>query len=231
MKKLISVLLAALLLLSLAVPALAEDGAGATELQFRADGGFRILNICDIQDIYPMNQTTHAFIEEALALYKPDLVILGGDNCVAPQENKEAAIKEICDLFVNAETDFTLVFGNHDNEQGVDKETLLGYYQQFGGAHCLAYDAEPALFGTGTHSLPIRSSDGSKVAFQLYMFDSNTYVSDADGNHLGYDAVHEDQIAWYKSTAAALAAENGGQVVPAMAFQHIVVQEAYDALF
>ena len=113
MKKLISVLLAALLLLSLAVPALAEDGAGAKELQFRADGGFRILNICDIQDIYPMNQTTHAFIEEALALYKPDLVILGGDNCVAPQENKEAAIKEICDLFVNADRKSTRLNSSH----------------------------------------------------------------------------------------------------------------------
>ena len=231
MKKLISVLLAALLLFSLTLPALADDGTAAKGLQFRADGSFRILNICDIQDVYPINQTTRAFLEEVLALYKPDLVILGGDNCVAPQEDKEAAIKELCDLFVAAETAFTLVFGNHDNEQGVDKETLLGYYQQFGGDCCLAYDAEPALFGVGTHNLPIRSADGSKVAFNLYMFDSNTYASDADGNRLGYDAVHEDQIAWYQSTAAALAAENGGALVPAMAFQHIVVQEAYDALF
>ena len=230
MKKLICVLLAVLLLLSLTVPAFAVDGT-AKQLQFRADGTFRILNICDIQDTYPMCQTTQAFLEETLASLKPDLVILGGDNCVAPAEVKAEAIKALCDLFVNSGTYFTLVFGNHDDEQGVDKETLLGYYQQYGGDWCLAYDAQPALFGVGTHNLPIRSADGSKVAFNLYMFDSNTYSYDADGNRLGYDAVHADQIDWYKATSAALAAENGGKVVPAMAFQHIVVQEAYDALF
>lgn len=231
MKKLISVLLAVLLVCCAALPAFAAEGDAKKQLQFRADGTFRILNICDIQDDFPMNQTSHAFIEEALARLQPDLVILGGDNCVAPAETKADAIKEICDLFVNAGTYFTLVFGNHDDEQGVDKETLFGYYQQFGGDYCLAYDADPALFGVGTHNLTVRSSDGSKVAYNLYMFDSNTYSADADGNRLGYDCVHPDEIEWYKATSAALAEENGGAVVPAMAFQHIVVQEAYDALF
>ncbi len=232
MKKILSVLLAVLLMFSAATAAFAADTAdGKKQLQFREDGSFTILNICDIQDIYPMNETSHAFIEETLALYKPDLVILGGDNTVAPQAEKAQAIKEICDLFVDSGTYFTLVFGNHDEEQGVSKEDMFAYYREYGGEYCLAYEADEALSGVGTHNLTILSSDGSRTAFNLYMFDSGAYANDENGNRVGYDCVHEDQLEWYKQTSAALAEENGGEVVPAMAFQHIIVQEVYDALF
>ena len=232
MKKLLSVLLAVLMMLSTAVAAFGADAPdGAKQLRFREDGTFTIINICDIQDIYPMNQTSHAFIEETLALYKPDLVILGGDNTVADQADMPKAIEEICNLFVDSGTYFTLVFGNHDEEHGVSKQDMFAYYQQFGGEYCLAYEADEALSGVGTHNLTVRSSDGSKDAFNLYMFDSGAYAQDENGNGVGYDSVHEDQIEWYKQTSAALAEKNGGEVVPAMAFQHIIVQEAYDALF
>ncbi|MBQ6019303.1 MAG: metallophosphoesterase [Clostridia bacterium] len=232
MKKLLSVLLAVLLMFSAATAAFAADTAdGKKQLQFREDGSFTILNICDIQDIYPMNRTSHTFIEETLELYKPDLVILGGDNTVADQADMEKAIEEICDLFVSSGTYFTLVFGNHDEEHGVSKEDMFAYYLQYGGEYCLAYEADEALSGVGTHNLTILSSDGEKVAFNLYMFDSGAYANDENGNRVGYDCVHEDQLEWYQQTSAALAEENGGEVVPAMAFQHIIVQEVYDALF
>ncbi len=232
MKKILAILLAAMLMFSTAAVAFGADTAdGAKQLQFGEDGSFTIMNICDIQDIYPMNRTSHTFIEEALALYKPDLVILGGDNTVADQQDMPDAIKEICDLFVSSKTYFTLVFGNHDEEHGVSKQDMFAYYQQFGGEYCLAYEADEALSGVGTHNLTILSSDGKKTAFNLYMFDSGAYAQDENGNGVGYDSVHEDQIEWYKNTSAALAAQNGGEVVPAMAFQHIIVQEAYDALF
>ena len=42
---------------------------------------------------------------------------------------------------------------------------------------------------------------------------------------------HPEQIAWYQSKAEALKAENGGAYVPAVVFQHIIVQEIYDKLF
>ena len=46
----------------------------------------------------------------------------------------------------------------------------------------------------------------------------------------GYDHVHEDQIEWYVNKSNQLKAQNGGNVVPSMAFQHIIVNEIYDAL-
>ena len=229
-KKLLSVFLAAVFILSALSTAFAAEVPGV--LKFGEDSKFTMLNICDMQDVYPMNQTAKQFILEMIAKYDPDLVVLGGDNTVGGADTKAQAIKEICDIFVGTKTYFTLVFGNHDNEQGVDKETLFSMYKLYGGIYLLAYDAVPTLTGVGTHSLPVMSSDMSKIAFNLFMFDSNTYaVDESTGKHLGYDCVHEDQIEWYKNTSNAAKALNGGTPVPAMAFQHIIVQEAFDKLF
>ncbi len=230
MKKLMAILMSIVMLFSLCAVASAASGDNDV-LKFDENGEFVIFNICDMQDKFPMHETTKAFVTDMLKIYKPDLVVLGGDNTVASKETKADAVKEICDMFVENETYFTLVFGNHDDEQGVSREELLALYQQFGGKYCLAYDAVEELSGVGTHNLTVKSSDGSKVAYNLYMFDSNTYVSDADGNHLGYDSVRPDQIEWYKNTAAEIKAENGGETVYAMSFQHIIVQDIYDMMF
>lgn len=226
MKKVLALFLSVLLILVSAAVAFAAE---KKQLQFGEDGKFTVMNICDIQDTYPLNSTTRQFIKEAIASVRPDLVVLGGDNNVCSAKDKANAIKEICEIFVEGETYFTLVFGNHDHQQGVDKETLLSYYQQFGGEYCLAYDAVPELFGVGTHCLTVKSSDGTKDAFALYMMDSNTYYPE-EGNDIGYDAVHEDEINWYKDTAAALKEANG-ETVHSMMFQHIIVQEIYEKLF
>lgn len=231
MKKLISVVLSVVMIITLTAAASAAVSGENDVLKFDENGEFKIFNICDIQDVYPMHKTAKQFITDMIEIHDPDIVILGGDNTVGPAETKAEAIEELCNIFVETETYFTLVFGNHDDEQGVSREELLKLYQQYGGEYCLAYDADSSLTGTGTHNLTVKSSDGSRIAYNLYMFDSNSYSYDEDGNRLGYDAVHEDQIEWYKSTSAAVKEANGGETVNAMAFQHIVVQEAFEKLF
>ncbi len=229
MKKLIiSVTLVCVILLSTFIPAFAVEGS--TRLQFDENGDFRILHICDCQDGYPAQEKMFTYINYMLKEYEPDLVVLGGDNCVAPKENKEAAIKELVAPFVENETYFTLVFGNHDHEQGVEKEELLRMYQKYGGKYCLAYDADPDLTGCATHNLPIYSSDGSEIKFNLWLIDSNTYVADENGNRLGYDSVREDQIEWYKETYAELE-EEAGEKVYSLAFQHIIPPDVYESMF
>lgn len=231
MKKIISVLLSVVMIFTLTAMSFAAVSGENDVLKFDENGEFKIFNICDIQDLYPMHKTAKQFITDMIEIHNPDIVILGGDNTVSSAETKAQAIEEICNIFVETETYFTLVFGNHDDEQGVSREELLKLYQKYGEEYCLAYDAVPALTGVGTHNLTVKSSDGSRIAYNLYMFDSNSYTYDEDGNSLGYDAVHEDQIEWYKSTSAAVKEANGGETVNAMAFQHIVVQEAFEKLF
>lgn len=231
MKKLISVFLSVVMIFTMSLVAFAAVPGENDVLKFDENGEFKIFNICDIQDNYPIHKTAVAFIKDMIEIHDPDLVILGGDNSTASKETKEQAIEELCNIFVDSETYFTFVFGNHDDEQGVSREELLEMYKRFGGEYCLAYDADPGLTGVATHNLTVKSSDGTRIAYNLYMFDSNSYTRDEEGNHLGYDCVHEDQIEWYKNTSAAVKEANGGETVPAMAFQHIVVQEAFEKLF
>ena len=213
--------------------------AFATEtktLRFDENGEFKIMHIADCQDAYPASEKMLKFIDSALKEYQPDLVVLGGDNSVGPDNmpraDKESAIEELSSVFVANKTYFTLVFGNHDHQQKVTDDEQLVWYQQYGGEYCLAYDVDPNLTGTATHALPVLGSDSDETKFMLYMFDSNDYVRDENGEELGlgYDCVNEDQIEWYKATSMAAEAANGKKV-PAMAFQHIVVGEVFDALF
>ncbi len=231
MKKVISIVLSVLLIFSHSFMAFAAIPGENDVLKFDENGEFKIFNICDIQDDFPIHDTTVAFIKDMIMLHNPDIVILGGDNSTASKETKADAIKELCEVFVDCETYFTFVFGNHDDEQGVSREELFEMYKLYGGKYCLAYDVVPELSGVGTHNLTVKSSDGTKIAYNLYMFDSNSYVYDDEGEWLGYDCVHEDQIEWYKNTAAKLKAANNGETVKAMAFQHIIVQEIYEMMF
>ena len=224
-KKLLAVLLAAVMLLA-ALPAFAA-GTDATTLRFREDGTFKIMLFADPQDDENLEETTTALMCEALDKYKPDLVIYLGDNTVADgYENQQKAIVAVTKPVVDRGIPYSIVFGNHDEEHNVSKEDLLAIYQSLG--NCLTYDAAPEITGCGNCNHPIYSSDGSKIAFNLWMIDSNMYNSDPEVG--GYDYVHEDQLQWYKETAAALAAQNGGEVVPAMDFQHIVIPEIFDEI-
>lgn len=229
MKRFVSIVLA--LVLAISACAISASAYDLVPLKFDKNGEFKIMHICDCQDGYPAIDTMLKFIDAALKEYQPDIVVLGGDNTVGEKETKAKAVEELCSVFVENETYFTLVFGNHDREQGVENDELLPMYQLYGKGYCLAYDEVPALHGTATHNLPVMSSDGSKVKFNLWMFDSGSHYIDENGNDLGiYDCVREDQIKWYQNESAALERAAGGKV-PSLAFQHIVVGEVYEALF
>lgn len=227
MKKVLSLVLALVMCVSCCLMATAKSALPV--LEFGSDGEFKILHLCDCQDTYPANETMMQFIDYVLEKHKPDLVVLGGDNTIAPEDLKEKSIEELVTPFVEHKTYFTLVFGNHDREQGYTNEQLLEMYQKYGKGYCLAYDTVPSLSGCADHVLPIFGKDG-KIAYNLYMLDSGTsgYV-DADG-HSGYEGVKPDQVEWFEETNKAAAKLNGGYI-PSMVFQHIIVGAVMDALY
>lgn len=238
-KRIISVLLAVCLVLgtSLALTASAQSPV----LRFNSNGEFTVMHLTDTQDIFPANETMLEYIDVMLKTYKPDLVVLGGDNTVGAAETKEEAVEELVSVFVENKTYFTLVFGNHDHQyvSGIDldleaqeqvKGELLSMYQKYGKGYCLAYDPAPSLHGVGTHYLPILASNSSKIKFNLWMFDSGSVAADENGNRAGYDCVREDQIEWYKKQSKVINTL-AGEKVNSLAFQHIVVGEVYDCLF
>ena len=226
MKKILSVLVSICMIFSLVTLSFAGYKESAV-LQFDENGKFKMLVLADVQDDYPLESDMISFIQEALDYAQPDLVVFCGDNI---NGTGTEAYAQLLAPLAEREIPFTLVFGNHDEENAqMPKEDILKEYQKYPG--CLAYDADPALHGCATHNLPVLSSDGSAVAFNLWMFDTGDYVRSSSGEWLGYDWVREDQIAWYNSVRDAMTEENGGEVVPAMAFQHIIPQEPVNEIF
>ena len=224
MKKVLNIILSVILCLSVvspcfAIQSFAETG-DETTLKFK-DGKFRILVFADPQDdLNPCEETLdlmYASIEAA----KPDLVVFTGDNIHGPspvlyrsKKRVEKAIRQIMEPVTSQNIPFAIVYGNHDDEGKVSKQFQMAVYNSMPG--CLASEGE-AMTGCGNYNLPIKSSDGAKNVFNLWFIDSGTY----DKENGGYAHVAEDQLAWYKKTSDALKAENGGEPMPSLLFQHI----------
>ncbi|MDD6704123.1 MAG: metallophosphoesterase [Clostridiaceae bacterium] len=203
-------------------------------LRFK-DGKFKIMLLGDLHDCYDMKNNnaaekmddTLALIGKAVKELKPDLVVYMGDNARASTEYEmRAVISRITYPFSVSDTPFDLVFGNHDRECEVDLPTQLKLYREH--ENCYAFNADDDLSGYGNHNLVIKSGDGEKDIFNLWFIDSHSLYSDRSKSY--YDAVHEDQIEWYKKTAKELADKNGGKVLPSLLFQHIPVPEEYELL-
>ncbi len=227
MKKFISILLAVSLVLSFGIFANAEDGG----LKFGADGKFTVLQISDPQDDhYPAYDMVN-FIRLAIEHTDPDLIVFTGDivedNRVGDlgidgQSFREGVVVDgdyyqtvmnvtaACEaVFAEAEErgiPFAVCQGNNDYKSGVTNEDWLKIYNSYESS--LTVDESDDEGGRIDFNLEIKGSDG-KTAFNIWMMDTGT------------GSVTEEQLEWYKSESAALKAENGGQPVPSILFQHV----------
>ncbi len=238
MKKVISLILTAALIFGLSVmPASAEDGK---TLKFGDDGKFRILQIADIQDGAFLEYATYQFLIDSVEATQPDLIVLTGDNISGGSSPTKTlariAITRYMSIFEEAGVPVAMVYGNHDSEGPADKEYQMEVYESF---DCFVGSEGEDLTGCGNYNLPIYSADGEKVLYNLWMIDSLTYnrhpedkndVAYYENDLGGYACVHKDQIDWYVKTSNELKAANGGEPVPSMVFQHIIVPEVYDVL-
>jgi predicted phosphodiesterase len=229
-KKAICLILVLVMAFAVRFTAFAADGEAGTSLKFDENGDFNILHLTDWHCDYPLPAVHKQLVLESVAEADPDLVVLGGDLSEASHEDQQAAIKEICEIFVQAEIPFVITFGNHDYMHGYTIDEMFAFYKEYGGDYFIGTDENPELFGCGTCSLPVYSNDGSKIAYNIYCFDSGDRAV-VDGEDKGYDSVHADQIEWYCAKAEELKEANGGEYVPSVVFQHIIVQEIYDKLF
>ena len=199
MKKIISVMLCVVMLAATLCCGVSAKNDYST-LQFNDDGNFRIMQVADLQDNMQLNGAVKEFLKEALVQEQPDLVVLTGDNISGgscrtdmfkswDKINCERAIGQFMDIFEDYGVPVAAVFGNHDNENKLSKEELFDIYEEY---DCfIGTDEGDALYGCGTYNLPIYSSkDSSKTAYNLWMFDSNTYDEELGG----YDYVHDDQV-------------------------------------
>ena len=222
-KRVLSIILAVATVIGFsAVSFAAED----YDIRFSDDGKFRIMHVTDTHlEEYNLEASVWA-IGEACDIEKPDIVIITGDNvqnCNDPADTKKL-IDGLMNVFESRNIPVAVTFGNHDSESGaMSREELMAYYNTFSCS--VSVDDGEALSGCGTYNIPVMSSDGEKVKFNLWVFDSNDY--DEEGN---YSCVQADQVEWYKKKSDELKAANGGEIVYSLAFQHIIVSEVFDGL-
>ncbi len=222
------------------IPETVEGAVLTSDLKFGEDGTFTILTFADFQDEngMPLAEDMKTFIRNSVCKTEPDLIVLLGDNIcsdygdIDPSKNQlfQAAdyIAEYMQVFEELGVPVAAVFGNHDsgpaNWSIATKELQMILYQTY---DCFIGVAGPDLTGVGNHNIPIMSSDGNRIAFNLWFIDSGAY--NQEGEPLYYTAVAKDQIEWYIRVSNELKEANGGQLVPSFMFQHIPVMEILDA--
>lgn len=223
-------------------------------LRFGADGKFRILHLTDIHEVAPAmddeedrripeakSEETINVIRRCIERANPDLVVFGGDNISGywqefTYEYMYDTIKKIVAPIAEKNIPLAIVFGNHDAEAQpqlpfLAKENQICVYAEYENFRSSMNDED--VSGCANCSLPILSSDGERVAWNIWCIDSGDYVRDEKFNVIkdaGYGYVKKDQIEWYEKRAAELKAQNGGEAVPSLLFQHIPVLQEYDAL-
>lgn len=212
-------ILTALLVLTTAFAGLAQG------LRFRPDGTFKIAQFTDTHYIHgdARSDTAIKNIRHVMEAEQPDLVLLTGD--IIYGKPAEQSYRDVLDAIAAYGVPFGVVFGNHDDEQGLDRAALLRIAQTY---PTNVTRTEPGIHGSSNYVLTLARHDGTDTAAVIYAIDSNAY-SQIEGVR-GYDYVRSDQVEWYRRTSRSLTAANGGTPRPAYAFFHIPLPEYSEAV-
>ena len=212
-----------LTLFSLLVTALGM--AQENKLEFGKDGKFKIVQFTDVHFKYgnPASGAALERINQVLDAERPDLVIFTGD--VVYSAPADSGMLQVLEPVAKRKLPFAVLFGNHDNEQGMTREQLYDIIRTVPGN--LLPDRGTAL--SPDYVLAVKSSSGSgKDAALLYCMDSHSYAPLKDVG--GYDWLTFEQVSWYRRQSADYKARNGGQPLPALAFFHIPLPEYHEAV-
>lgn len=190
------------------------------------NGKLKVMQISDLQDTKSTSVDTLRFVDDAIAKVKPDFIIITGDQLDVvglwgkgekAEKNVETAIRRLFSAIEKHNIPYVLTFGNHDRETGVSNEKQAEIYATL--KNCICFDnINDGRPDVGTFNVPVLSSDGKSVPLNFFVMDTHSKTKG-----VGFEGVNDAQLEWYKKTGEALKAENGGETVPSMVFQHIPV--------
>ena len=192
----------------------------AQELKFGADGKIKIVQFTDVhwKPGNPASEEAAERMNEVLDAEKPDFVMYTGDLVYAKPASE--ALDRALEPAVSRGIPFAVTWGNHDDEQDMTRGQLSEYLKGKPGNMTGTVDG---ISGVTNFILPVRSSDGTKDAAVIYVFDSHAYSGRKEVK--GYDWIKPDQIEWYRKESVGFTTRNGGVPLPALAFFHIPVPE------
>lgn len=214
-------------------------------LQFNQNGKFRILMISDFhcgsrrkgfEDGNPYSPKVREAIEALVTETNPDFVMVGGDQCIG--KNADYLYNSFCDIMapvIERCIPWAHVYGNHDREAPMTTAEQEKIYETI--PHCFSKRGPEDIFGVCNYVIPVYSSNGDKIAYNLFALDSNREISDYIEN---YGIAEEDnnivlpfafgtrgvqampffeQVMWYYNTSKQMEKENGAKI-PALMFMH-----------
>ena len=211
-------------------------------LTLRRDGGFRILMMSDAHQKPGDDVRTIRAMRLLIDRTKPDLVILGGDN-VAACENEaeyEAQLDRIASPMEEKGIPWAHVFGNHDQTPVLSKKYQQRVYESY--PHCVSKAGPEELPGEGNYFLPVMDENGD-VVFGVWGVDSQqdwknqtvplSYAGDLYWDlmmpvpiqsHSDYDFIRFEQVMWYWNTSVRLE-KLCGRKIPSLMVFHIPLFE------
>ena len=223
----LSILLCLSLLLSFGACGKAEKSLVDFTVDVESGRDIRVLQLTDIQIIQSEQQRSagrigeeHArlwstaraeenyqsHIRKLVEEYKPDLIVMTGDNVYGEFDDSGAALKELIGFMDSLKIPWAPVFGNHDNESemGVDWQC-----EQFVNSKYALFK-QRELSGNGNYTVGVRQGGVYKRVF--FMLDSNGCGNMSDksyqnGHARNYPGFGEDQIEWYTGLSAKMRKE------------------------
>ena len=237
MKKLLCILLAAALLIVSAPAAFAAD-TGA--LAFRQNGAFTVLQLTDTQDDHYPAWDMLNLVRRAVETADPDLIVLTGDlvedtrvgdagidampglegvavkdirgnlDVAKTRANVEAAVDAVFSVLEEYGVPYVIALGNNDRKVGLSAADWLEIFAKY--PHCVAFDESPDAAARLDYHVTVKGADGADK-FNIWLMDT------------GLGGISDAQVDWYRETSKAIAEQNGGTPVPALAFQHIQVAD------
>lgn len=194
-----------------------------TTLKFH-QGQFKIMQLTDLHwhnasSFEEENDSTWNLIDQMLKIEKPQLVVFTGDVVVA--DNALKCWKRIATLFERHKALWMVTFGNHDTEADASTRETAALIASL--PYCLMPQSLLNISGVGNLSVPIWNEAESEMKWMLYFMDSHAYPAMP---FMGsYDWIKLDQINWYRHERDKAQKNNGGNVVPGLAFFHIPLPE------
>lgn len=211
-------------------------------LKFNQDGTFKVLMISDLQESSTYDPRSLRSVEILLDECRPDLVVLGGDNCYGPEIKNEADLKAFLDIFtVPMETrgiPWAHVFGNHDHDVPVPAARQQEIYEAY--SMCVSGHTDETVHGKSNFMLPVYDRAG-EVALAVWGLDTNWFIEELNpliGGSMWQAAVlpqspvgsgvwgmlYFDQLMWYWNTSRQLE-ETAGRKVPGLLCMHVAPYE------
>lgn len=225
------------------------------ELRFNAGGKFKILMVSDLHgcgtDRPAFDAEPKGDLKMLVEASNPDLVLLAGDITggrygVATEEELKAYLDWITEVLEEKQILWAHVYGNHDNEDGnitcapgVPLEAQQQIYESY--EHCISKRGPKDIHGVGNYVLPIKSSAGDTIAFNIWGLDSHQDFIEFEkeyglegnnrvclerniGGNTSFDTIRFDQVVWYWNSSKQLE-DYCGRPVPGLMYFHTPLHE------